>query len=178
MSSIGENIKRIRKEKGYSQKQLAEKLVTTPQNLAQYENGKRIPKIETIQKIANALDCDVSDIREYDGSIRININSERIKQDIEAEELIKQASGKSLTEFEQKKIFDYVERTTESFSHFHESVESIKNIIEELGENILLTDYRKLNEIGQSEARKRINELTELPRYTRPDEPISQSPTT
>lgn len=40
-----------------------------------------------------------------------------------------------------------------------------------LGEKILLNDYRILNEIGQSEARKRIAELTEIPRYTKPDEP-------
>ena len=64
MSNIGENIKRIRKEKGYSQKQLAEKLGTTPQNLAQYENGKRIPKIETLDKIASALDVFIADINE------------------------------------------------------------------------------------------------------------------
>lgn len=64
MSNIGENIKRIRKEKGYSQKQLAEKLGTTPQNLAQYENGKRIPKIETLDKIAYALDVFIADIKE------------------------------------------------------------------------------------------------------------------
>lgn len=33
-------------------------------------------------------------------------------------------------------------------------------------ENILLNDYRKLNEIGQLEARKRVNELTEIKKYT------------
>lgn len=60
--SLGENIKEIRKKKGYTQKQLAEKLGTSPQNLAQYETGKRQPKLETIKKMADALECNVSDL--------------------------------------------------------------------------------------------------------------------
>lgn len=39
------------------------------------------------------------------------------------------------------------------------------------GEKKLLKDYRMLNEIGQLEARKRVEELTEIPRYTKADEP-------
>ena len=50
------------------------------------------------------------------------------------------------------------------------------------GEKLLLNDYKKLNDIGQSEARKRVSELTEIPRFTKLDEPpakpISQTPTT
>lgn len=38
-------------------------------------------------------------------------------------------------------------------------------------EELLLNDYRKLNKLGQLEARKRVSELTEIPRYTKPDEP-------
>ncbi len=40
-----------------------------------------------------------------------------------------------------------------------------------LGEKKLLKDYRMLNEIGQLEARKRVEELTEIPRYTKADKP-------
>lgn len=57
---IGDKIKQIRKQAGLTQKELAEQLGTTQQNLAQYESGKRNPKIETIEKIANALDVPVS----------------------------------------------------------------------------------------------------------------------
>ena len=55
----GEKIKKYRKEQGLTQKALAEKLNTTPQNLAQYENGKRNPKPETLWRIANALNVDM-----------------------------------------------------------------------------------------------------------------------
>ena len=57
--SIGDNIKKIRKEKGYTQEQLAKKLGVSQQNLAQYENNKRNPKMETLQKIANSLDTHI-----------------------------------------------------------------------------------------------------------------------
>lgn len=52
---IADRIKELRKKKGISQKDLAKKLGTSPQNLAQYESGKRQPKIETLDKIASAL---------------------------------------------------------------------------------------------------------------------------
>ncbi|MCU6747682.1 helix-turn-helix domain-containing protein [Faecalicatena acetigenes] len=56
METTGEKIRNIRKEKGLTQKQLAELIGTSQQNLAQYENGKRNPKFLTIKKIAYALE--------------------------------------------------------------------------------------------------------------------------
>lgn len=38
-------------------------------------------------------------------------------------------------------------------------------------EESLLANYRKLNDIGQKKAVERVEELTEIPRYTKPDEP-------
>ena len=52
----GKRIKEIRKANGLTQKELSEKLGTSQQNLAQYENGKRQPKFETLRRIAKALD--------------------------------------------------------------------------------------------------------------------------
>ena len=53
--NIGEQIKKYRKEAWLSQKELGERLGVSQQHIAQYENGKRIPKIETINNIAGAL---------------------------------------------------------------------------------------------------------------------------
>lgn len=53
--NIGEQIRKYRKEAGLSQRELGEKLGVTQQHIAQYENGKRIPKLETINNIAGAL---------------------------------------------------------------------------------------------------------------------------
>ena len=65
MPIVGENIKRIRNERGFTQKELSKKIGTTQQNLAQYENGKRNPKIETIYKIADALEVDISELLDF-----------------------------------------------------------------------------------------------------------------
>ncbi len=60
--TIGENIKRIRKRKGLTQKQLSELSGINESQLRRYELGlnNSNPKIETIQKIANALGIPVS----------------------------------------------------------------------------------------------------------------------
>lgn len=53
--SIGENIKRIRKEKGITQKALAEKMHVDPSMISQWETTREPAKLETIEKIAAAL---------------------------------------------------------------------------------------------------------------------------
>lgn len=58
-----------------------------------------------------------------------------------------------------------------SFASSEEELHRILKQRQKQGEELLLNDYRKLNKIGQSEARKRVSELTEIPRYTKPDEP-------
>lgn len=62
--STGKNIKRIRKEKKITQKELAEKSGVSEISIRQYENEKRNPKIETLDKIASALDVFIADINE------------------------------------------------------------------------------------------------------------------
>ena len=60
----GEKIREARQKIGITQKELAERMGTSPQNLAQYENGKRQPKLETLDKIAAALGIDVWELYE------------------------------------------------------------------------------------------------------------------
>lgn len=58
-----------------------------------------------------------------------------------------------------------------SFASSEEEYEALLKQRQKQGEDFLLSDYRKLNESGQAEARKRVNELTEVPRYINPDTP-------
>lgn len=53
--NVGENIKKIRKEKGITQKQLGERLGVSQAAIVQFENSNSNLKLETIKKIANAL---------------------------------------------------------------------------------------------------------------------------
>lgn len=62
--TVGENIKRIRKEKGLTQKKLGELCNIDEANIRKYENGKQKPKIETLQKIATALDVPIIELKD------------------------------------------------------------------------------------------------------------------
>lgn len=74
MSTVGENIKRIRKAKGLTQKELGKKLGISQAEIAQRETGRRNPKIETVQKIADALQVPVSEIYGWDNLPKCNLN--------------------------------------------------------------------------------------------------------
>ena len=71
--TIGENIKKYRKIKKMSQSQLGNIVGMSYQQIGQYENGKRSPKIATIKKIAAALGVSVEDI--YDRSDYVDKNN-------------------------------------------------------------------------------------------------------
>lgn len=53
-----DNIKRIRKEKGFSQEKLAEACHTATSYIGLMETYKNVPKLSTIERMANALDVD------------------------------------------------------------------------------------------------------------------------
>ncbi|NFH91893.1 helix-turn-helix domain-containing protein [Clostridium botulinum] len=59
ISTIGERIAERRKQKGLTQVQLAKKLGRHESSIRKYEAADRIPKIETLNLIANALDTTV-----------------------------------------------------------------------------------------------------------------------
>lgn len=57
--NVGENIRRIRKEKGLTQKELGELCGMYESQIRKYELGKANPKKETLDKIAKALKVDI-----------------------------------------------------------------------------------------------------------------------
>lgn len=61
----GERIKLKRKEAGLTQKQLGERIGVSGAMIAQYENGLRRPKIETLRRIANALEIPERDVSTF-----------------------------------------------------------------------------------------------------------------
>lgn len=56
--SAGSRIKMARERQNMTQKELAEKMGTTPQNISQYERGIRNPKLETREQFAKVLGVD------------------------------------------------------------------------------------------------------------------------
>ncbi|GHT82569.1 hypothetical protein FACS1894137_01710 [Spirochaetia bacterium] len=53
-----DNIKRVRKEKGFSQEKLAEACDTSASYIGLMEIYRNVPKLSTIERIAYALDVD------------------------------------------------------------------------------------------------------------------------
>ena len=53
--SFGSTIKRLRKEKGYTQDQLANLLCVTPQAISRWENNSAMPDISLLIPIANVF---------------------------------------------------------------------------------------------------------------------------
>lgn len=126
---LGNNIKSLRKEKGYSIKQLSE-LTHIPQSIIrQYETGLMTPKNKNILKLASVLD--------HSGN---RLLGEDIPFDLYAPS-------------------DNIDHESFTFDHVSD------NPIIRSSEFKIMNSFRELNELGQSEAEKRVAELTEISRY-------------
>lgn len=62
--TVGENIRRLRKDRGLTQKQLGELCGINEANIRKYESDKQNAKIETIEKISKALGVPIVKIKE------------------------------------------------------------------------------------------------------------------
>ena len=60
--TLGERIKAARKQRGMTQRELAQKVGISVNSLSRYETGERQPNIETLSKIAEALGVDPVEI--------------------------------------------------------------------------------------------------------------------
>jgi transcriptional regulator with XRE-family HTH domain len=61
-AEIGAVIRKRRKELGYSQEQLAEKVGLSYQQIQRYENGSSMLNVENVQRIAQALALGIEDV--------------------------------------------------------------------------------------------------------------------
>lgn len=104
---FGENLQKLRKEKGVSQEQLAEQLGVTRQSVSKWESGNSYPEMDKIVAICNLFHCDM------DVLINKDITEEREKKD--ASSVVKEIfSG----------VTNYVKKTIYLFEH-----KSLKDII-------------------------------------------------
>ena len=75
---FAENLKKIRKDKGYTQEILSEKLNVVRQTVSKWEKGLSLPDVDMLSKIANVLETDVNIL--LDGQITTTDQSEIVKQ--------------------------------------------------------------------------------------------------
>lgn len=82
---FNENLKILRKEKGYSQEQLAARLNVVRQTISKWEKGISVPDAELLIQLAEVLDVTVSDLL----GKKIEIAEGQNEKDILASELAK-----------------------------------------------------------------------------------------
>ncbi|QVK16873.1 helix-turn-helix transcriptional regulator [Mycoplasmatota bacterium] len=74
MKNINENIKKYRLEKGITQQEIADKLFVTRQCISRWEQGKSVPDIESLEKLASILEITVSEIIDDESIKTLTIN--------------------------------------------------------------------------------------------------------
>ena len=72
---FGENLQKLRKEKGISQEQLAEQLGVTRQSVSKWESGASYPEMDKIVALCNMFHCDM------DALINKDITEERQRKE-------------------------------------------------------------------------------------------------
>lgn len=155
--TFAENLKRKRKEKGFSQKEIAEKLGVSQPSYAQYETGKRNPKFETVKKIAAALEIDVYDLL-ITGDMTPR-EAMQILRAVEAKQYIQNSENK--TEGEQK-----IARRINELEAMAKSKPRIDKMLNLLSlKNEIDNNLKLLNEDGHRKTLEHIEMLTEIPKY-------------
>ena len=113
---FGENLQKLRKEKGISQEQLAEQLGVTRQSVSKWESGASYPEMDKIVALCNMFHCDM------DALINKDITEEREKKD---------ATGVVKNLFQS--AANYVKKTIYLFEH-----KSFKDIVKLLAQIIII----------------------------------------
>ena len=138
-------IKEARKKAGLTQKELGERLGLSFQSIAQWENDLRRPKIDTVKRIATALDCSVEWLMGWD--------------EIELLRILQTGEGQPSDETRRSMEF-HLEHLMK-----RRQKEALQGAQIREETSLLMNLFSKLNTLGQQEAIKRVEELTEIPRY-------------
>lgn len=146
--TVGERIRQNRLNKKMTQKELGEKADIAEPTIRRYELGKLNPKLETLLKIATALDVSVFDLMDPEKCIADFKKGAFEPVGLQSPEL-------------KKALRRYIKNGEIVLPGLVDG--SVLDA--QYRENDLLCDFRKLNAEGQQKALERVQELTEIPRY-------------
>ena len=147
--TVGDMIREMRLSKNLTQKQLGDMCGMADSAIRRYENGRANPKLETLKKIADALGTSID--------VLLGDNWNKYLP-----AFLDDAIKRSIADTRQNLHL----AGDQAQQHAHEIVDSDWKCV------LLLHDYEKLNTTGRNEAQKRINELTEMKKYTESKEEI------
>lgn len=136
--SIGSNIKDKRTQKGFTQKELGDRCGMADSAIRRYESDRGNPTIKTLQRIAEALVVDWTEL-------------------VPEEELGSNLWGGLA------KAANYL--TTSSEDNALEQADTAEVRKLSSTERTIISLFDELNESGQQKAIERVEELTEIPKY-------------
>lgn len=142
--SVGEEIKHQRKKQRLTQKELAEKANIAEITLRKYEAEAITISYNTLIKLAKALNLEDYYFLGF-----------RTKAQLKHEEELREAvAAKDISHLA------YLEKIT---------IDAATKYMDELSlaiaKDTFVENYNKLNDLGKAEAQKRVQELTEIPKY-------------
>ena len=152
--TIGQRIKAARKQVGMTQAELALKLGIPYQSIGQWERDIRNPKLETLQRIADAMEISVSELVGKDSEQR-------------AKELLANAYNQVINAKSENDPIKKRELQMEAYATYVNAQEmaKISNSINEEERKRrmakLIESFEKLNNVGQEKAIGYIEGLTE-----------------
>lgn len=171
---IGEQIKSMRQLRGLTQKELGERMGIDGSAVRKYESGKIIPKIDTLQKFAEALGTSVSAFLPAFGiveSLGNRIRTVRKRQGLSAAELGEklEISGSLVGRYERGEENpkpSTIQRFADALgvdAHWLETGIYDESLSPE--EQQLLRYFRLMSKKGQIVALERMDELSTHPNY-------------
>ncbi|MCI8533056.1 MAG: helix-turn-helix domain-containing protein [Lachnospiraceae bacterium] len=146
--TIGERIKKARKDKEMTLQQVADIMDCSPQMISQYENNKRKPKLTTIRRIATALDVTTSELIGSEGTEALALLAKAKELDIQIINKLQRLSPEAAADAIITGLI-------------------MRGISEK--ENELLELMGLLNEPGQEKAIEQLELLTKIPEYQKED---------
>ncbi|MCD7892240.1 MAG: helix-turn-helix domain-containing protein [Erysipelotrichaceae bacterium] len=160
-------LKKLRNEKGYSQKELAEATGMSVHTINSYESGRRQPTMKNLQILQDYFNVSKEYLMDnIDSNVYLeNTEDTYLNYKTVTTELEKIMTSTDLTGSEQNKIASVF--MLESLTFIEECILSHNNSYINEDDIIALFDsLLKYNEKGLKEAIKRINELSMIDTYT------------
>jgi len=181
---IGKKIKKLRKEKGYSQKQMAKLCGIAYSTYSNYENDNREPSMKQIEKIASVLEISTAELLDFQQNLDIScidnynyhlfrlletkdkLSTEQILLDASAdlsseEGRIRYASECEYIQFNLRKVLSELDDFKKALSHAY-------NTSDLTTPYKILFELQKLNPAGEKKVLEELENLSFNPKYQVP----------
>ena len=141
--TLAEKLKQLREQRGMTQKQVAALMGISQQAYGQYESGTRLPKPETLGRIAAALDSTLDEITQCTDLAAYGVGDKNASY-------MKDFINGAVTQWSSE------DAVLKKYNSLNPKFEALANAFDALNDN------------GQAVAVERVEELAKIPDYQRP----------